>query len=157
MDINTLAAWGEFLGGIAVVVSLIYLASQIRQNSKLLRASSASVSAAGQIRVAELMAQDPELTQVWLQGVRDRNGLSEHDRQRFDPLMAIFFGSTNQEYHLALDGAVSPTYWNYRLKVLLQMFEDPGVQQYWTEYGAAYSDELIDLVNGRILKGDVAG
>ena len=33
MDITTLAAWGEFIGGIAVVVSLIYLASQIRQNS----------------------------------------------------------------------------------------------------------------------------
>jgi hypothetical protein len=31
MDITTLAAWGEFLGGIAVVVSLIYLAGQIRQ------------------------------------------------------------------------------------------------------------------------------
>ena len=27
MDITTLAAWGEFIGGIAVVVSLIYLAS----------------------------------------------------------------------------------------------------------------------------------
>ncbi len=40
MDITTLAAWGEFLGGIAVVVSLIYLASQIRQNSKLLQISS---------------------------------------------------------------------------------------------------------------------
>ena len=35
MDITTLAAWGEFLGGIAVVVSLVYLASQIRQNSRL--------------------------------------------------------------------------------------------------------------------------
>jgi len=30
MDITTLAAWGEFLGGIAVVVSLIYLAGQNR-------------------------------------------------------------------------------------------------------------------------------
>ena len=33
MDITILAAWGEFIGGIAVVVSLVYLASQIRQNS----------------------------------------------------------------------------------------------------------------------------
>ena len=39
MDITTLAAWGEFLGGIAVVVSLVYLASQIRQNSRLLDAA----------------------------------------------------------------------------------------------------------------------
>ena len=33
MDITTLAAWGEFLGGIGVVVSLIYLAEEVRQNS----------------------------------------------------------------------------------------------------------------------------
>ena len=39
LDITTLAAWGEFLGGIAVVASLIYLASQIRQNSRLLEVS----------------------------------------------------------------------------------------------------------------------
>ena len=39
MDITTLAAWGEFLGGIAVVVSLVYLAGQIRQNSRLIQAS----------------------------------------------------------------------------------------------------------------------
>ena len=45
MDITTLAAWGEFIGGIAVVVSLIYLASQIRQNSRLLRASGGSAAA----------------------------------------------------------------------------------------------------------------
>ncbi len=32
MDITTLAAWGEFIGGIAVVVSLVYLASQIRHS-----------------------------------------------------------------------------------------------------------------------------
>ena len=42
LDITTLAAWGEFIGGIAVVVSLIYLAGQIRQNSRLLRSSTAS-------------------------------------------------------------------------------------------------------------------
>ena len=48
MDITTLAAWGEFLGGIAVVVSLIYLASQIRMNTKTVRASNLS----GQIAAA---------------------------------------------------------------------------------------------------------
>jgi len=40
--IAPLAAWGEFIGGIAVVVSLIYLAGQIRSNSKTVRASNFS-------------------------------------------------------------------------------------------------------------------
>jgi hypothetical protein len=33
LDIATLPAWVKFIGGIAVVVSLIYLAGEIRQNS----------------------------------------------------------------------------------------------------------------------------
>ncbi len=64
MDITTLAAWGEFLGGIAVVVSLIYLAGQIRQNSKLLRASTASVTAQNLFSESSLMVQDPEVARI---------------------------------------------------------------------------------------------
>ena len=60
MDITTLAVWGEFIGGIAVVVSLICLASQIRQNSKLLKASTASVTYQSQNAQANLTVQDPE-------------------------------------------------------------------------------------------------
>ena len=32
LDITTLATWGEFLGGIAVVVSLVYFVSRSRLN-----------------------------------------------------------------------------------------------------------------------------
>ena len=60
MDITTLAAWGEFLGGIALVVSLIYLAGQIRQNSKLLRASTASATSATTSDFNSLVVQDSE-------------------------------------------------------------------------------------------------
>jgi hypothetical protein len=56
MDITTLAAWGEFLGGIAVVVSLVYLASRIRQNSRLLRASTASATYQSQSAMNSLIA-----------------------------------------------------------------------------------------------------
>jgi len=46
LDITTLEAWGEFIGGIAVVVSLVYLAVQIRSNTKTVRASNYSDIAA---------------------------------------------------------------------------------------------------------------
>jgi hypothetical protein len=57
MDITILAAWGEFIGGIAVVVSLVYLASQIRQNSVsrfTTFAPTASMAAPGGRRDAEI-------------------------------------------------------------------------------------------------------
>ena len=157
MDITTLAAWGEFLGGIAVVFSLIYLASQIRQNSRLLRASSASVSNAANTRLAELMAQDPELSRVYFHGLRDRNNLSEADRQRFDPLIQIYAGSTMQEYHLFQEGVVSASYWRFRTKVLRQMLTSLGMREWWSEYGTGFSDEFVDLVDGLIRESEAAG
>jgi len=45
MDITTLAAWGEFLGGIAVVVSSTALAEKNGQNSGLVRTSNSSAAA----------------------------------------------------------------------------------------------------------------
>ena len=79
---TTLAAWGEFLGGIAVVVSLIYLASQIRQNSNLLRASTASATSQIEYQQNALMVQDEEVARIFWEGLADRASLSEKDRRR---------------------------------------------------------------------------
>ncbi|MBW2426096.1 MAG: hypothetical protein JRG86_17755 [Deltaproteobacteria bacterium] len=47
MNITTLVAWGEFLGGLAVVVSLVYTGPQIRKNSRLSRTSTIAFSRDG--------------------------------------------------------------------------------------------------------------
>ncbi len=57
LDITTLAAWGEFLGGLGVIASLVYLASQIRQNSRLLRTSTASSTNVTNTAVGSLAVQ----------------------------------------------------------------------------------------------------
>jgi hypothetical protein len=72
MDITTLAAWGEFLGGIAVVVSLIYLASQIRQNSKLLRASTTASNSQLTLAQNDHIIQDADVARFYFEGMADR-------------------------------------------------------------------------------------
>jgi len=68
MDITTLAAWGEFLGGIAVVVSLIYLAGQIRQNSKLLHVSTTVALGESDIELARMPVEDSEVWRILQDG-----------------------------------------------------------------------------------------
>ena len=119
MDITTLAAWGEFIGGIAVVVSLIYLASQIRQNSKLLRSSTASFSGDTSARISTLMVQDPEVARTFWEGMADPDALSATDRQRFDPLISLIMAGILQEHQFMQDGAISPPVWEYRAELLL--------------------------------------
>ncbi len=98
LDITTLAAWGEFIGGIAVVVSLIYLASQIRQNSRLVRASSASTQSDAGNSFSALVVQDPDVARLLLEGGAGRESLSEIDRRRFDSMMAMAFEGLNHQF-----------------------------------------------------------
>ncbi len=92
MDITTLAAWGEFIGGIAVVVSLIYLASQIRQNSRLLLTSSMSTTNQQPSTQNILRVQEPEVARIFWEGITDRDLLSTDDRGRPRTIRSSFGG-----------------------------------------------------------------
>ena len=158
MDITTLAAWGEFLGGIAVVVSLVYLASQIRQNSKLLRASTASVIMEGVNAVSGRMVDDPEVARIYFTGCEDRNSLSESDRQRFDPMMTMIFGAWDQEYDFFRDDVMSERAWKRARRALIYATQLRGIRQWWKDWGRSlYGGEFQDYVDGLIREGEAAG
>jgi hypothetical protein len=108
LDITILAAWGEFIGGIAVVVSLIYLASQIRQNSRLLQASTTSASSQVEVAVNTLMAQDPKVAKAYAEGLADLDSLSEESRRRFDAVAMLWIQVVTQQHQFQLDGIGSP-------------------------------------------------
>ena len=114
LDITTLAAWGELLGGIGVIISLIYLASQIRQNSKLVRTSTASATAQLQLTPSGMMAQDPEVARIYWDGLSDRDSLSEADRRQFDPLVQLIMFSHLQMWEFSGGGVGSSAAWDRR-------------------------------------------
>jgi hypothetical protein len=142
MDISTLAAWGEFIGGIAVVVSLVYLASQIRQNSKLLRTSTASATSDSTSRISTLMVQDPEVARVFWEGTADREALATTDRQRFDPLIGLMMGGNFPDYLFAEDGVIPPAAWHFQETALRRILQGPGMQQWWTEWAGDFPQEF---------------
>jgi hypothetical protein len=129
LDISTLAAWGEFIGGIAVVVSLVYLASQIRQNSKSLKASTASVAQQALLEVSSLLSQDLELARIYLGGLADRAALSEQDRMRFDPLVSVQITGLQQQFRLSRDGSLSSEVWADMEHAQRWFRQQPGIQQ----------------------------
>ena len=66
MNWDAIGAVGEIIGAIAVVVSLMYLAIQIRTSSKLAKAQMFQSAAAEQSRVADGVTNDPQNFEVWL-------------------------------------------------------------------------------------------
>ena len=83
---------GEFVGGVAVVISLVYVGLQIRQSSN-------SVRAASQIAIKQLSTEitnqlvAPEMARIYLEGLKDSTSLTPEDRVRFHSLMLSLFGA----------------------------------------------------------------
>ena len=82
MDFEALGGIGELLGAIAVVVSLIYVAGQIRQNTKTTSIANHQNALSLFSTFTDWTVRDPELARLL------RNGL-----HGFDYLQTIGFGS----------------------------------------------------------------
>ena len=64
MNLNDLANLGQIIGAVAVVVSLIYVALQIRQNTNAVRSAAAQVVHERFASWYHLLAKDAELSQI---------------------------------------------------------------------------------------------
>ena len=83
MNLNDLANLGQIIGAVAVVISLFYVASQIRQNTNAVRSSTAQTVHEHFAKWYHLVAADDDLSRIVANGLRDYVSLSEQERVRF--------------------------------------------------------------------------
>lgn len=137
MNWQAIGATGEVIGAIAVVVTLAFLALQIRQSQRAQREANALARSdavnKSYDRLAEhrrLIATDPEITRIWIAGCAGEN-LNEIEAQQF--------------FQLAINYLAQYTIWQRQAKVVglggvadiaaRALSEDlklhPGLRQIW--------------------------
>ena len=91
MNWEALGAIGEIVGAVAVVLTLGYLAVQIRQNTRATRAATSSAAAAAARDISGAVARDAELANLYETGLRSLYSLDPSQRAQFDSLMFTLF------------------------------------------------------------------
>ncbi|HEY6597929.1 MAG TPA: hypothetical protein VIZ30_01365, partial [Pseudomonadales bacterium] len=76
MNWEAIGALSEALGAAAVFVTLVYLAFQIRHNSAVLEAQTEDAIATGFMNLNAVVATNPELGRVFVQGCEDYDTLN---------------------------------------------------------------------------------
>src|SRR5438477_10652906 len=98
MTLNDLANIGQIVGALAVVVSLIYVALQIRQNTNAVRSATAQAVHEHFASWYYLLANDAELSQVAVNGLRDYFSLSETEKARFIAMFMAFLSYSQNAF-----------------------------------------------------------
>ncbi len=77
MDVMELGAIGELVGGVAVIATLVYLAAQIRQNTRMMQTTSGQAMSEQVERFTEWLVENEQARELWALAVgwgRDHPG-----------------------------------------------------------------------------------
>lgn len=94
-----MGAIGEVVGAIAVVITLLYLSVQLRQNSRVIEHSVHRGVFQDASDWVYKLVEDPQLAELYRAGMNGED-LSSTDRLRFSMLLGQLFGHWNHAYSI---------------------------------------------------------
>lgn len=157
MNWEAVGAISEAVGVIAILVSLVYVAAQIRQNTQQFsRSIEASQLAAFERnidsgnRIRELLLLNPELTELLAKGYANYVGLDAAAKIRFGMLIRNIFSSMQGAYirHLSVDH--DPEEFAGSVRVLDEILENRGVREWLESHTPDWRSEFRELVDLRL-------
>ena len=153
MQLETLSQLGEFVGGFGVILSLVYLAIQVRSNTNSQRADMTARILDRMAAMQHTYAFDAQASKFYTRAITDPAGLTFDERNQFAWLMTEFFGAMEflmQQYEA---GNVEEQTWLRWSKTLDWWLTFPGIKAFWNGRPTPYTDDFTDFVEDRLLNG----
>ena len=126
MNWDAIGAIGEIIGAMAVFLTLIYLALQIRQNTKAVQAAAvdASVGKLNDVRVS--MYENAELSRIYLQGLTDPTKLDDESQVRFRLLIHNILLAISNVHSQTRFAGLSESTWESQIPIVTRIITTPG-------------------------------
>jgi hypothetical protein len=144
VPLSDLASIGSFISGVAVLISLVYLASQVQQGTKAARSEIHQNILTGWLSAANLVAQHAEVFARGLAADPEKfDELSDADKLVFVTVAMGMFRHYENVFLQNREGYVRSEDWNAWTKHLLMYFNMPGVRSWWKMRRTSFSPEFV--------------
>ena len=150
MSLESLGNIGEFIGGLAVIATLVYLALQIRQNTRAVRASALQAANDSAQRVLATVSQSPENAAVYHRGLLSSDELTPPQRMHFTTMLLGIFSASEAMYWNQRHGLLQDEIWDREVKVLRFYLQTPGGRAMWRISGALFSESFSQFVDAEV-------
>ena len=149
MNWEAIGAIGEALAAFGVIVSLVFLTLQIRQNTRqlaenalALRTSALDETQRSWNHFREHLIRDRSVAELWNRGLSDPTALDETDASRFGEMIEEFFYSSSTAFQRAMSVG-DPDHWNIlHGRHLKKTLSQPGALDYWSRCRAQFFDDF---------------
>ncbi len=156
MTLQDLGNIGEFVGALGVVASLIYLALQIRQNTRQLRNNARAIRLAevraasdGEIEFRRFLLSNPEVDDARLRG-RKGAELDPLDARRFDHVLWDVFLRAQTQWYQARQSLVAGAYWDRLSVIPMRYLGSKAAQQWWFARRGGFDPRFAEDIDRRL-------
>jgi len=157
MNWEAVGAIAEAFGAIAIFVSLIYVAAQIRQNTQQfargveanrLAAFERNIESGNRIR--ELLIREPELTELLMKGSKSYKELNAPEKIRFGMLLRNIFSEMQGAYVRQLSIEHDPLGFEGSARVVDEILVNPGAREWLEANEPDWRPEFREFVDQRL-------
>lgn len=146
MDWQAVSAISGALAAGAVVLSVVYLALQVRRNTLAMYSQAHHMTTIALAETAATIASSGELSRVYRLGLSSPDQLSDDEFFRFAAIATSQFRTFENLFYQHRSGLVTEDFWSAHRENILWFFHTPGVQIWWREKRLAYTKSFREFL-----------
>jgi hypothetical protein len=154
MNWEMLAAVGQLAAAVVGIPSLIYLATQIRAQTRERRQSAVNALTVQWGDLTKSLHDNPEFGAIYLRGVHSFDDLDALSKLRFSAFFNRFLKNFEAMYFSHRGGVLTDALWNEIERTMSDVLPYPGVRQWWKTRRHWHTEEFARVVDEIIERND---
>jgi hypothetical protein len=132
---------------IAVVVSLIYLAIQVKESTKATKGATYQSIISSWAELESRISQDDEVARIYKLGITELEKLTENEFTRFNELICSFFNMYENLYYQYKNKLLEEELWAGWCLNMRNDLKEKGAAAWWNSKSHLYSKSFREYVN----------
>ncbi len=150
MNWEMLFAIGQLVAAVGVIPSLIYLATQVREQNKERRRAAINLLTAQRSDLVKSAQDSADFAALFLVGMRSFHSLDAVAKLRFSAFFTRFVRNCEGMLIYYRDGALEKSLWGEVERTISDYFAYPGVKEWWSTRKHWLTDEFRVVVEAII-------
>ena len=147
MNWDLVGAVAEIIGALGVLITLVYLATQIRDNTRSLQAASLqSVLEGPRDRYFLPMAQTPDMADIYARGLTSLEQLDEVEKRRFFYMMYEQYFQMQQVWQLRERDLIPQVDYDAWLEYTTSLTQTPGGAEMWPHCKSVITPTIAKVI-----------
>jgi hypothetical protein len=151
LTLDDLGNIGEFASAVAVVISLLYLAVQIRQNTSAVRSAQHDATNSKIDSINASLAQGEHMARIYREAAEDFDKMSSDDKLKFIAHANRNFRLWEYSFYQHEDSRLHDEIWRGWSLSMHRECMHPGMRRVWSSSAELYGDRFRAFVESELI------